>query len=62
MEKGNTVSEDYELVEIFSNDFTNIVKKLDIPREDKAKMNNDTIINAIKTFDKQPTIKKIKGH
>lgn len=66
--KKNVVSEDSQSVEIFS-----IVKylvylvyleilSLDIPREYKAELDDDPIINVIRTFEKHPSIRKIKGH
>ena len=64
----NVVSEDSQSVEIFS-----IVKylvylvyleilSLDIPREYKPELDDDPIINVIRTFEKHPSIRKIKGH
>lgn len=43
---------------------TNIVKICDFPRENKVKMDNDPTIIAIKTFEKQPNMKrhKMKRH
>lgn len=66
--KKNVVSEDSQSVEIFS-----IVKylvylvyleilSLDIPREYKPELDDDPIINVIRTFEKHPSIRKIKGH
>ena len=52
---------DSQWVEIFSKYFINIVKSLDTPREYKAKLDNYPIINVIRTFEKHPSIMKIKG-
>ena len=62
MEKGSVVSEDSQLVETFGNYLANIVKKkLDIPRENKVKMENNPIINAGKLSEKYPSIIKLNG-
>ena len=63
MEKENIVEivigKNYtKTVEIFLKYFMNIVKNLDIRRKSKPKMDNDPIINAIKTFEKHLSIRK----
>ena len=50
------------MVEKISKYVTNIVKNLDIPRENNAKMYDDLILNAIKTFEKHTRIRKIQDH
>ena len=50
------------MVEKISKYVTNIVKNLDIPRVNNAKMYDDLILNAIKTFEKHTRIRKIQDH
>ena len=50
--KNKIFSGDPYSVEIFRKYVTNIIKSLDIPTENKAKLDNDFTINAIKTFEK----------
>lgn len=50
------------MVEKINKYVTNIVKNLDIPRENKAKMDNDLILKAIKIFEKPTSNRKIQGH
>ena len=63
MEKENifeiVIGKNYtKMVEIFLKYIMNIVKNLDIRRKSKPQMDNDPIINAIKTFEKHLSIRK----
>ena len=59
--KNNTnFSEEIEVAEIFRCYFDGIVDGLNIKRCEIPKEHNDSILNAIKTFEKHPSILKIK--
>ena len=38
------------------------MKHRDTPKENKAKMDNDSIIDAMEIIEKHPSMRKIKGH
>ena len=52
--------EENEIAEIFRSHFDVIVDGLNIKRCEISKEDSDPILNAIKTFEKQPSILKIK--
>ena len=55
-----TFSEENEVAEIFRSYFDGIVDGLNIKRCENSKEDSDPIINAIKTFEKHPSILKIQ--
>ena len=60
VENDTTFSEENEVAEIFRSYFDGIVDDLNIKRCEISKENSDSILNAIKTFEKHPSILKIK--
>ena len=59
-ENDTTFSEENKIAEIFRSYFDGIVDGLKIKRCEISKEHNDPILNAIKTFEKHPSILKIK--
>ena len=59
-ENDTTFSEENKIAEIFRSYFDGIVDGLNIKRCEISKEHNDPILNAIKTFEKHPSILKIK--
>ena len=60
VENDTTFSEENEIAEIFRSYFDGIVDGLNIKRCEISKDHSDPILNAIKTFEKHPSILKIK--
>ena len=60
VENDTTFSEENEIAEIFRSYFDGIVDGLNIKRCEISKEHSDPILNAIKTFEKHPSILKIK--
>ena len=60
VENYTTFSEENEVAEIFRSYFDGIVDGLNIKRCEISKEDSDPILNAIKTFEKHPSILKIK--
>ena len=59
-ENDTNFSEENKIAEIFSSYFDGIVDGLNIKRCEISKEHNDPILNAIKTFEKHPSILKMK--
>ena len=60
VENGTTFSEENEVAEIFRSYFDSIVDGLNIKRCEISKEDSDPILNAVKTFEKHPSILRIK--
>ena len=61
VEKENVIPEDSQLIKIITKYFANIVKNLDLPRENNVKLDNGPVKNTIKAFEIHPSTIKIKG-
>ena len=69
MENGEIISDNKKTTEIFNDHFTNIVKKLNIPdinfknqSVNPSIISTDPIDSIIQTYDKHPSILKIRGY
>ena len=60
VENDSVISEDSELVEVFSKYFESVVKNLNIQRPIFSQEHDDPIANAITNFEQHPSILKIK--
>ena len=69
VENGEIISDNKKMTEIFNDHFTNIIKKLNIPdinfkdqSVNPSIISTDPIDSIIQTYDKRPSILKIRGY